>query len=114
MHGQITYGQSVGAGVVIFVYFSIIMAIYTYLLWTVIDPGLVKKSIALSEEAMEKKGLAQPAIDAGMAFTAKIMKPAIMSIFSIFGSMFIGVIYSLLVSIFVKKEGNPLIETPAN
>src|SRR5450759_568700 len=34
MHGQITYGQSVGAGVVIFVYASIIMAIYTYLLYT--------------------------------------------------------------------------------
>ena len=57
MHGQITYGQSVGAGVVIFVYASIIMAIFTYLLWAVIDPGLVKKSLAMSEEAMVKKGI---------------------------------------------------------
>ena len=44
MHGQITYGQSVGAGVVIFVYVAIIMAIYTYLLYTVIDPGLIRKT----------------------------------------------------------------------
>jgi hypothetical protein len=114
MHGQITFGQAFGAGVVIFVYASIIMAIYTYLLWAVIDPGLVKKSLAVSEEAMMNKGIPQASIDAGMVFTAKIMKPGIMSVFTIFGSMFFGVIYSLLVSIFVRKEGNPLIDTPAN
>jgi hypothetical protein len=114
MHGQISYGQSVGAGVVIFVYYAIIMAIFTYILWTVIDPGLAKKSMALSEEAMVKKGLPQAAIDTGMAFTAKIMKPGIMAIFTIFGSMFFGVIYTLLVSIFIKKESNPLIDAPAN
>jgi len=114
MHGQITYGQSIGAGIVIFVYVSLILAVYTYILWAVIDPGLAKKSLAVAEEAMVKKGAPQAAIDAGMAFTAKIMKPGIMAIFSIFGMMFFGVIYSLLVSIFIKKEGNPLIDTPAN
>jgi hypothetical protein len=90
------------------------MAVFTYLLYSVIDPGLVKKSLALSEEMMEKKGMPQSAIDAGMSITAKIMKPAVMAIFAIFGSMFFGVIYTLLVSIFVKREGNPLIDTPAN
>lgn len=114
MHGQITYGQSVSAGIVIFLYCAIIMAIFTYLLWAVIDPGLVKKSMAISEEAMVKKGIPQSAIDTGMAFTAKIMKPGIMAIFSIFISMFFGLIYTLIVSIFVKKEGNPLLDTPAN
>jgi hypothetical protein len=63
---------------------------------------------------MENKGMPQSAIDAGKAFSEKIVKPPIMAIFTIFGSMFFGVIYSLLVSIFVKKEGNPLIDTPVN
>jgi len=114
MHGQITYGQSVGAGMVMFVYVALIMVIYTYLLWAVIDPGLAKKSLAVAEEAMVKKGTPQAAIDAGMAFTAKIMKPGIMAFFSIFGSLIGGLIFSLLVSIFIKKEGNPLIDTPVN
>lgn len=114
LHGQITYGQSVGAGVVMFVYVVIIMAVYTYILMAVIDPGLVKKSLAMAEEAMVKKGAPQAAIDAGMAFTAKIMKPGIMAVFTIIGGMFGGVIMTLLVSIFVKKEGNPLIDVPAN
>jgi hypothetical protein len=114
MHGQITYGQSVGAGVVIFLYYSIIMAVFTYILFAVIDPGLVKKSMAIAEESMVKKGLPQSTIDQGMAFTAKIMKPGIMAVFAVFTSMFFGVIYALLVSIFIRKEGNPLIDTPAN
>ena len=97
-----------------FVYVSVIMAIFTYLLYAVIDPDLVKKTLAMSEEAMQQKGVPQAAMDAGMAFTAKIMKPEIMALFSIFGTVFFGLIYSLLVSIFVRKEGNPLIETPAN
>lgn len=113
-HGQITYGQSVGAGVIIYVYYGIIMALFTYLLYTVIDPELIKKSLAFTEESMAKKGMPQESIDAAMAISAKMMTPVISSIGALFGSVFFGTIFSLLVSIFIKKEGNPLIDTPAN
>jgi Protein of unknown function (DUF4199) len=114
MHGQITYGQSVGAGVIICLYYAVIMAIFSYILYALIDPGLVVKQLAIAEESMVKKGLPQAAIDTGMAFSAKIMKPAIISISSIFLNMIWGTILSLIVSIFIKKEGNPLIDTPEN
>jgi hypothetical protein len=114
MHGQMTFGQSVGAGVIICLYYALIMAVFTYILYTVIDPGLTTKQLAFAEEAMVKRGMPQNAIDAGMSMQAKIMKPAILAPLTIFGNMLWGVIISLLVSIFVKKEGNPLIETPAN
>ena len=114
MHGQITYGQSVGAGVIIYLYYAIIMAIFTYILYTVIDTGLVTKQLAFFEQKMVDKGTPQAAIDAAMSMQTKIMKPAIMAPLSIFGTMFLGVIITLLVSIFIKKEGNPLIDTPVN
>ena len=114
MHGQITYGQSVGAGVVIYLYYAIIMAVFTYILYTVIDSGLLAKQLAFTEQKLVDKGTPQAAIDTAMAMQAKIMKPAIMAPISIFGVMFFGTIITLLVSIFVKKEGNPLIDTPAN
>ena len=115
MHGQITYGQSLGAGVIICLYYAIIMAIFTYLLYTVIDKGLVNKQLAFVEEAMVKKGgIPQATIDTAMKFQAKMMKPAIMAPLSIFGNMLWGVILSLIISIFVRKEGNPLIDTPSN
>jgi hypothetical protein len=113
-HGQITFGQSVGAGVIINLYYAVIMAIFSYILYTVIDPGLIAKQLAMAEEGMVKKGLPQATIDAGMAFTAKIMKPGIMALTGTFFLVLWGTIISMLVSIFVKKEANPLIDTPVN
>lgn len=113
-HGQITFGQSVGAGVIMCLYYAVIMAVFTYILYTVIDTGLTAKQLAFTESKMVEKGLPQASIDAGMAIQEKIMKPAILAPLTIFGSMLWGVIISLLVSIFVKKEGNPLIDTPEN
>jgi hypothetical protein len=113
-HGQITYGQSVGAGVIIVLYYAIIMSAFSYILYAIIDPGLVAKQLAAAEEQMVSRGTPQAAIDAGMAFTEKIMKPGIMAITGIFITMLYGTVISLIVSIFVKKEGNPLIDTPVN
>jgi hypothetical protein len=115
MHGQITYGQSVGAGVIISLYYAVAISVFTYILYTVIDPGLVAKQMAAAEEAMRAKGgLTDAQIDAGMQFTAKIMKPGVLAITGIFGGLLWGTIITLLISIFIKKEGNPLIDVPEN
>jgi len=114
LHGQITYGQSVGAGVVILLYYSIIMALFTYILYTVIDSGLVDKQLAFTEDLMVKKGAPQAAIDAGMAIQKKIIRPGIIAPLSIFGNMIWGVIISLIVGIFIRKEGNPMEDTTEN
>jgi len=111
-HGMITYGESLGAGLIICLYYAIIMAIFTYILYTVIDTGLLEKQLSFTEEMMQKKGLPQAGIDAGMAMQRKIMKPAFYAPISILGNMFWGLIISLIISAFVKKEGNPLADTP--
>ena len=51
MHGQITIGQSVSAGVIINIYYAVIMAIFTYILYTVIDTGLIAKQLAINVSA---------------------------------------------------------------
>lgn len=112
LHGFTTYGQAVGAGVVIFLYYSIISAIFTYILYTVIDPGLTAKNLAFAEEMLARRGMPQEALDAAMSFQEKFIKPEIIAPFSIFGNMITGTIMSLLVAIFVRKEGNPLIDAP--
>ena len=111
-YGMITFGQALGAGLIIFVYYAIIMAVFTYLLYAVIDPDLVDKQLAFAEEEMIKRGIPESAIEAGMKVQTKIMKPGIMAPLSIFGSMLQGLIMSLIVAAFVRKEGNPLIDTP--
>jgi hypothetical protein len=113
LHGRITYGQSVGTGVIIFVYASIVTAIFTYLLYKVIDPDLTNKMLAFTEEQMRKTGrVPEDAMESAMSLQRKIMKPEITAPISIFTSIFQGTIISLIVSIFTKKEGNPLLVTP--
>jgi hypothetical protein len=103
-YGIITYGQALGAGVIIFLYYAIIMAIFTYILYTVIDPDLIDKQLAFTEEEMLKRGIPDEAVEAGMKVQTKMMKPAIMAPLSIFGSMIQGLIMSLIVAAFVRKE----------
>jgi hypothetical protein len=109
-HGMITYGEALGAGVIIFLYYSVIMAVFTYIQFAIIDPGLTDKILGAAEEVMVKKGYPQAQIDAGMAIQAKIMKPAIIAPLSILGSMFRGLIMSLIIGAFIRKEGNPLVD----
>jgi hypothetical protein len=114
LHGYITYGQSFGAGMVLFLYYSLITAVFAYILYKFIDPGLIDKQLAMTEELMVKRGAPQAAIDSGMNFQKKLMKPEIMAPFSIISTMIGGLIISLIVSIFVRKEGNPLVDQPSN
>jgi len=53
-------------------------------------------------------------MDAAMAMSAKFMKPGIMAVTGILFNMIWGTIISLVVSIFIKKEGNPLVDTPTS
>jgi hypothetical protein len=114
LHGYITYGQSFGAGMVLFVYYAIITAVFAYILYKFIDPGLTDKQLAMTEELMVKRGAPQAAIDSGMTIQRKLMKPEIMAPISLVGTMLTGLIMSLIVSIFVRKEGNPLVDQPSN
>jgi hypothetical protein len=65
--------------------------------------------MAVAEELMLKRGMGEAQVEAGMAMQAKIMKPEIMAPFSIIGNMFWGLLISLIVGVFVRKESNPLL-----
>lgn len=115
LHGQITYGESVGAGIIIFLYYAIISSIFTYILYTVIDTDLTSKLIAYTEEQTIKSGkVPEGSLDTVMEFQKKFLKPGILVPMGFITNILFGTIISLIVSIFTKKEGNPLIETPSN
>jgi hypothetical protein len=109
-NGFITYGKSLGVGVIIFIYASVIIAIYTYLLYTVIDPGMVDKQMAMAADKMVAKGIPEEAMDTALKMQEKMLKPWIITLMGIFTTVFYGFILSLISSIFVAKQGNPLLE----
>ena len=110
LKGFITYGQSLGAGVVIMLYYSVISAVFAFILYKFIDPGLIDKMLAMAEQTMVDKGIPEAAMEQGLKVQQKLMTPAFIAGSSIFSTMFMGTILSLLVSIFTRREGNPLID----
>jgi hypothetical protein len=115
MFGTITYGQSVGSGIVIYIYSTILISIFTYFLYKVIDPGLTDKMLAYVEETIIKQGkIPEEQIDAVLKVQKKLLKPEIAVPISLISSIFFGTIISLIVSIFTRKEGNPLIDSSSN
>jgi hypothetical protein len=114
LQGYITLGKSFGAGIIICLYYAVIMALFTWILYAFIDPDLVNKQLAFVEEKMVAKGLPDQALEAAMGMQRKILKPSIIAPLSIFGNMLWGVVLSLLASIFVRKEGNPLVDINTN
>lgn len=111
-HGLLTFGQALGAGMVISLYNAIIAAIFMYLLYTVIDTNLMDKQLAFTEELMQKRGVPEEAIEISMNMQKKILIPEVMAPFSIVGSMFYGLFMSLIIAAFVRREGNPLVDAP--
>ncbi len=109
-NGFITYGHSLGAGVIIMLYYSIITAAFTFILYSYIDPGLTDKMLAMTEIKMLEKGVPESMIEQSLKMSAKFMAPWLMAISGIFGGVLMGTVLSLIVSIFTRKEGNPLID----
>jgi hypothetical protein len=109
-NGFITYGRAFGSGMVIILYSAIIGAVFAYLLYAVIDPGLVDKSLSVAQAKLEAKGMPEATIDAALKMQRKMLHPLVISITGVLMSMLTGLIMSLLTSIFVAKKGNPLTE----
>jgi hypothetical protein len=102
-NGIISYGEAVGIAAAAMLFSGVISALYTLILYSFIDPGLIQQMKTLQEEALVQKGMSEDQVEAAMSITSKMMTPGWMSIMGLFGSVFIGTIISLVSSIFVKK-----------
>ncbi|MFO7851467.1 MAG: DUF4199 domain-containing protein [Bacteroidota bacterium] len=109
LNGFITYGQSLGASFIIILYFSIVLAIFNYILYKWIDPDLTDKLLNSAEEFFVERSMTEGSIEQLMQMLRKIITPFVLSIFVILYRVFVGAILSLIIGLFTKREGNPLI-----
>ena len=106
-NGILSYGGAVGAGTVTSLYAGIILAIFTLLLYKVIDPDQIEKYYTFLEEQMIAQGRAtETQMEFAMDFNRKLLTPFTLPILGILGNVFSGVIISLIAAIFLKKEGD--------
>ena len=104
LNGFISYGQALGYGVVVMLFAGILNSLYSIILFTYIDPGLIDQIRIAQEEVMMARGMSDEQIELTGRLTAKMMTPGWMAISGLFAFGLIGLIISLISSIFVKKQ----------
>ena len=104
----LSYGRALGFGTLISLFASLIFAFFTFVLYKIIDPGLLAKFIIFMEENFLKAGWPDNKIDMMISFYKKFLTPFIFSLGQIFGVTLGGFIFSLIVAIFFKRQpSNP-------
>ncbi len=107
LKGTMPYGKAFGFAILMVLVASVITTVFTYLLFAVIDPGLVDKLLAVAEEQLTRRGMTGDQIEMAMKVSRKMMSPPLMAVFGLIGNMFWGTIISLITSAITKKEPTP-------
>lgn len=106
MGGLMSYGKALGFGTLTIFFSALIVGFFTYVLYAVIDPGLLTQIINAAEKALYESGLSQKEIDDAMAVTIKITNPLILSLAAVLGTTFFGFLFSLATSFLTKKDND--------
>ncbi len=102
-----TYGQALGAGVMIALFAALFGAIGHFLYMSMINPGMTEIVIQSQIAQLEASGMSSSQIESAESITRKMMHPAIQAAFAfIFGFIFNAVI-ALIASAFLKRSEVP-------
>ena len=107
--GYISYGQAFKIGFLMMVVLSVIVCVYTYMYFTQINPEIIQFSRDKAIADMEEKGMTQEQIDQAMSIAGRFMSPGVMTFFALFGNVFFGCIFALIIAAILKKD-KPLFE----
>jgi hypothetical protein len=110
MGGFISYGKSFVYGVRITVLAGIIIGFFYFVLIKFIDPGLGEVIQAEAEEAYLQLGLTEKQVEGMGDVLTMMVNPWVLMFSQIINGLISGVIYSLIVSFFVKRKGDPFSE----
>jgi len=103
--GTMNYGEALGVGILTMIIASTISSIYSFLLYSVIDPSLLEQLRLFTEEQIIKQGkVPEEQIDMAVEWATKFQKPVFMFIGGAIGGTFVGLIISLITSIFTQKK----------
>ncbi|MCB2207593.1 MAG: DUF4199 domain-containing protein [Bacteroidetes bacterium] len=106
--GFVSYGKAFGTGFWTGLFAAIIGAIFTYIYVTMIDPGMIEEILFDAEEEILNSGreMSDQEIEQGLNFTEKLVaNPVALTIWSFVMNTFFATILSLIIAIFVKREG---------
>lgn len=102
--GVFSYGGGVKAGTLISVFMGIGSAVFSYIYIAFINPGMVDFMIDLQKTKMIDKGISPEQIAAMEGGTRMMSQPLIQGVSALIGTIFIGVLLSLIIAIFMRAQ----------
>ncbi len=109
--GFISYGESLKLGTSVAFFSSIILAFYTFIFVSYIEPNALTEILQQAEQGILESNpeISDAELDLALKMTAKFTQPHWMLILGMLSGTFMGFLYSLVISIFTKKEDPNLI-----
>ena len=104
LDGIMPFGKAFGFGMLIIIVAALLVAIFSYLLYAVIDTGLSERMREFTEERMLKRGVPEAQLDTMIEQAAKFQKPLPVAITAFITSILGGVVLSLIVAAIFKKD----------
>ena len=110
-NGFISYSSSLKLGTSVAFFSSIILAFYSVIYVLYINPQALADLIVLTEQTMleAKPDISEEELDLSLQMVSKMMKPHWMMIMGMLSGTLMGFLYSLVISIFTKRDDPNLI-----
>ncbi len=102
--GFMSYGQALVIAILSMVFASVIGAVFTFVLYKYIDPGLLDQLMLQTEERLYEQGMPEAQMQAALAMSKKMQTPGIMAVMAVLGGAFLGLIFGAIAAIFTKKQ----------
>ena len=102
--GFISFGNALSSGVLISFFSAVILAFFLFLYLTLVDASMIEKSMEIAEQKMITDGMPDDQIEMGMKYARMFTTPLMISIITVMWNTFMGLIFALLTSAFLKKE----------
>lgn len=102
--GYISYGRCLGVGVLTAVIMSIVSGLFNYVYVSFVDPDFLERTLAQTQEMLENFGMPEEAIEEAMENARNSNTPLRHMLNAILGGGLMGLIASLIVGAFVKRN----------
>jgi len=105
--GFVSYGKAFGTGFWTGLFAAIIGSIFTYIYVTMIDPGMIDEILFKAEEQIleSSPNMSDEQLDQALSMTEKFTSPIMITIWGFVANVIFATILSLIIAIFVKREG---------
>ncbi|GAB3991031.1 hypothetical protein GCM10028807_19870 [Spirosoma daeguense] len=108
-NGFITYGEGLTIGTLAAAISGFISSLFSVFYTTIIDTGFMERAAEKAREQMEDQGtMSDEQIDRTISMMEKFQSPGLLFVFGVFGSILIGLVFSLIIAAFIRRtKDNP-------